>query len=263
MLKNFPRQAGAEQVARTVLVHGAAVVEGYVLRDTVAQIRSEIEAHLPEAFVGQDPFAGFRTRRVGGLIIKSPTLRRLLTDPLILGACDRILLPHCSCYQLSQTQAIEVGQGECAQMLHQDDAIYPVPRPHAEFEVVFGLALTDFTDENGATRIAMGSHRWGPERVPHHTDTVPAAMTAGSVVLFLGSTWHGGGSNQTDKPRLGVFVKYCLGHLRQEENQFLIAPPHVANSLEPKLRALIGYRVCVPFLGGVLDGGIMDLFVNV
>lgn len=262
MLEYFHRHAGADEVGRAVQAHGAAVVEGHVARDTVDRIRAELEPHLPGASLGRDPFAGFRTRRLGGLILKSPAYARLLTDPLVLGICDRILLPSCSTYQLSYTQAIEIGPGEPAQMLHQDDAIYLMPRPHPELELLFGLALTDFTEENGATRMAVGSHRWAPDRTPRPEDTVPVAMSAGSIVFFLGSAWHGGGANRSAAPRLGVFGKFCLGHLRQEENQFLIAPPDVARTLEPRLRALIGYRVCVPFLGGVLEPELMDLFVN-
>jgi len=87
-------------------------------------------------------------------------------------------------------------------------------------------------------------------------------MSVGSVLFFLGSTWHGGGNNRSMNPRVGVFAKYSLGQLRQEENQFLIAPPDVARTLSPELRALIGYKVGVPFLGYVLEPELRDLFVD-
>src|SRR5262249_13382213 len=191
--------------------------------------------YMPRALIGKSAFAGFKTRRLGGLTIKSPTFANLLTHPLMLGVCDRLLQPHCSLYQLSYTQAIEIGPGEPAQTLHRDDLIYSIPQPHTEFEVLFALALTAFTEENGATRIALGSHRGGADRVAYPAETVPAAMSVGSVLFFLGSTWHGGGHNRSTSSRLGVFAKYSLGHLRQEENQFLIAPPEVARTLAPEL----------------------------
>src|SRR5215831_8078527 len=87
-------------------------------------------------------------------------------------------------------------------------------------------------------------------------------MSVGSVLFFLGSTWHGGGHNRSTSSRLGVFAKYSLGHLRQEENQFLIAPPDVARTLAPELRALIGYKVGTPYLGYVLEPELRDLFVD-
>jgi len=136
----------------------------------------------------------------------------------------------------------EIGAGEPAQALHRDDIIYSIPQPHPEFEVLFILALTEFTAENGATRIAPGSHRWGPERIAHPEESVPAVMPAGSVVFFLGSTWHSGGHNRSTSPRFGGFAKYSLGQLRQEENQFLSVPPEVARTLDDDLLKLIGYQ---------------------
>jgi ectoine hydroxylase-related dioxygenase (phytanoyl-CoA dioxygenase family) len=262
MLSYFGPQVGADELATALSAQGAAVVENVISHDTVAQIRSELEPWLPSAFIGQDAFAGFKTRRLGGLTIKSPTFAGLLTQPLMLGVCDRLLQPHCSLYQLAFTQAIEIGPGEPAQTLHRDDICYSIPQPHPEFEVLFALALTDFTEESGATRIALGSHQWGPDRVAHPEETIPAVMSSGSVLFFLGSTWHGGGHNRSTNPRVGVFAKYSLGQLRQEENQFLIAPPDVARTLSPELRALIGYKVGVPFLGYVLEPELRDVFVD-
>jgi ectoine hydroxylase-related dioxygenase (phytanoyl-CoA dioxygenase family) len=262
MLSYFGPQTGAEEVATALNAEGAAIVEHVISRDTVAHIRSELKPWLSSAFIGQDAFFGFKTRRLGGLTIKSPTFASLLTHPLMLGVCDRLLQPHCSLYQLAYTQAIEIGPGEPAQTPHRDDIIYSIPPPHPEFEVLFALALTEFTEESGATRIAVGSHRWGPDRVAHPQETVPAVMSAGSVLFFLGSTWHSGGHNRSTAPRLGVFTKYSLGHLRQEENQFLIAPPEVARTLAPELRALIGYKVGSPYLGYVLEPELRDLFVD-
>jgi ectoine hydroxylase-related dioxygenase (phytanoyl-CoA dioxygenase family) len=262
MLSYFGPQVGADEVATALNAQGAAIVKNVISRDTAEQIRRELEPWLPSAYLGQDAFAGFKTRRLGGLTVKSPTFANLLTQPIMLGVCDRILQPHCSLYQLAMTQAIEIGPGEPAQTLHRDDFVYSVPPPHPEFEVLFALALTEFTEENGATRIAPGSHRWEPDRVAQPEETVSAVMPAGSVLFFLGSTWHGGGHNRSASPRLGVFAKYSLGHLRQEENQFLIAPPDVARTLSPELRALIGYKVGSPYLGYVLEPELRDLFVD-
>lgn len=262
MLHYFGPQTGAEEVAAALNAEGAAIVEHFIAPAMVAQIRSELEPWLPRAYLGQEAFLGYKTRRLGGLTIKSPTFATLLTCPLMLGVCDRILQPHCSLYQLAFTQTIEIGAGEPAQTLHRDDIIYSIPQPHPEFEVLFALALTEFTEENGATRIALGSHRWGPEQVAHPEESVPAVMPVGSVLFFLGSTWHGGGHNRSTTSRFGVFAKYSLGQLRQEENQFLIAPPDVARTLAPELRALIGYKVGSPYLGYVLEPELRDLFVD-
>jgi hypothetical protein len=66
-------------------------------------------------------------------------------------------------------------------------------------------------------------------------------MSKGSALFYMGSTWHGGGSNQSNAPRMGLINTYSLGWLRQESNQYLTTPPDVAVQFAPRLRALLGY----------------------
>ena len=66
-------------------------------------------------------------------------------------------------YQLSAPVGMQIGPGEAAQVLHHDDAVYPLPWPHAPVVLNTMWALCDFTAANGATRLIPGSHRWEPE----------------------------------------------------------------------------------------------------
>jgi hypothetical protein len=66
-------------------------------------------------------------------------------------------------------------------------------------------------------------------------------MTAGSVFIYTGSVMHGGGNNNSNENRLGVFLHYAPSWLRQEENQYLSCPPEIAKTLDPELRSLMGY----------------------
>jgi ectoine hydroxylase-related dioxygenase (phytanoyl-CoA dioxygenase family) len=103
-------------------------------------------------------------------------------------------------------------------------------------------AMSDFTDSNGATRVIPGSHKWEDKLRPGYEDTVPAEMAKGSVFVYIGSVYHGGGANRSDGRRLGINVGYTLSWLRQEENQYLACPPEVARTLDEDLAKLIGYR---------------------
>jgi ectoine hydroxylase-related dioxygenase (phytanoyl-CoA dioxygenase family) len=115
-------------------------------------------------------------------------------------------------------------------------------------------ALTDFTEANGATRVVPDSHR-SPDEVRYEpADTVPAEMPQGSVVLYLGSTVHGGGANQTDLTRIGVNVDYLLGWLRQEENQYLSYSLDQVRAMPERVQRLLGYEPGAYALG-YLDGG--------
>ena len=71
---------------------------------------------------------------------------------------------------------------------------------------------------------------------------VIAEMSAGSAVLYLGSTMHGGGANQTqNERRRGMFLGFCLGWLRTEENFFLSTPIDAVREMPPEVQELLGY----------------------
>lgn len=122
------------------------------------------------------------------------------------------------------------------------------------------MALVDFTRENGATRLIPGSHQWELERTPEESEGVYAEMPAGSAVIYLGSTIHGGGANSTQDPwRRGMHLSYVLGWLRTEENHYLATPPEIARSLPRQAQQLLGYAAhdALAMGGGYL--GALDL----
>lgn len=200
-------------------------------------------------------FYGAATVRADGLPGKSAAFVELMQHPLLLGAADRFLLPHCDDYLLNTGQLIEIGPGESAQRLHRDDGVWrhlPEPRPEAEVEALF--ALGDFTAANGATRVAPGSHRWPRDREPAEREIVQAEMAAGSALVYLASTIHGGGANRTAaERRRGLFVGYVLGWLRTEENLFLSVPLDKVRKMPRRVQELLGYKAVRAL--GVVDMG--------
>jgi ectoine hydroxylase-related dioxygenase (phytanoyl-CoA dioxygenase family) len=235
--------------AATIDRDGYCVVEGVLDRATVEHIRGELAALFATTPYGRDDFEGHRTRRVYSLFAKTRALDEIATHPLVLDVLDRVLGPA----QLSAPTAIEIGPGEVAQVLHPDDAIYPLARPHAELVVNVMWPFDDFTEANGATRIVAGSHRWIDERPGPDAETISIRMPAGSVLIYRGSLWHGGGANTTSRERIGVVMHYAAAWLRPVENHVLAVPRAVAATVSPKLQELLGYNVYPPFIGYV-DG---------
>jgi ectoine hydroxylase-related dioxygenase (phytanoyl-CoA dioxygenase family) len=127
-----------------------------------------------------------------------------------------------------------------------------VARPHPQLVTNVMWAFDDFTVENGATRLYPGSHR-SIERPPPSAPVVHAVMPAGSVMLYVGSIWHGGGANRSDRSRLGVAIEYCASWLRAQETHLLAVSPALARTLPKRLRELLGYDIYPPFVGYV-DG---------
>jgi ectoine hydroxylase-related dioxygenase (phytanoyl-CoA dioxygenase family) len=183
---------------------------------------------------------------------KGEPFLRLAEHPRIAAICDRLLLPN---WLLSTMQSIRLHPGETAQAWHTDDAFYPVPRPRRVPLALSTIwALEDFTHDNGATEIAIGSHRWGPDDHPEAMRacaTAKAVMPAGSVVVFDGATWHRGGANRSAATRLAMSPQYCQPWLRPQESQLLVMPPERAAACTPRMRAMLGYSIHPPFMGQV------------
>ena len=222
---------------------GCAIVERVVDDDVLDAIERELRPFLDATATGPDDFSGHRTRRTGSLIARSPSFRPLANHPLVIGCLDEVLGDHATSYQLHLTQVIDIGPDEPAQMIHRDQWAFDFFSFPAGFEVECHTmwALSDFTEENGATRVIPGSNGWADKLRPGVDDTVAAVMPRGSVMLYVGSLYHGGGANHAATNRLGINVGYTLSWLRQEENQYLACPPDIARTLDRDLAKLIGY----------------------
>jgi len=229
---------------------GYAVVESLLSPDEAAGVRAGLREVLDRTPTGRNDFEGFSTRRIYALFAKTRAFDALAVHPLLLAVLDAVLGPS---YQLSAPTGIEIHPGEKPQFLHTDDAIYPLPRPHPEVVLNSMWALDDFTEANGATRVVPGSHRWTDRQPVDPDETVTITMPAGSVLFIVGTLWHGGGANRTDRARLGVLLEYAAGWLRQQENHVIAVPPAVVRTLDPRLQELLGYGIHPPFVGYV-DG---------
>lgn len=240
-------------VVAALCEHGGVVVEGLLSRETLDLFNAEIDPLLAQVrpdrtFLNPalDWFFGARTRHITAVASKSRTfVTDVLTHPTLLGVSDAILGPTCARYQLNLAHILDRGPGAEQQYIHRDELVWiHVPRPHPELQVASVIALVDFTAENGATRVVPGSHRWDWERMPKPDEFATAAMPAGSAVIYLGSTLHGGGANTTaDQWRRGMHLSYVLGWLRTEENHYLATPPEIARTLPRQAQELLGYAV--------------------
>jgi ectoine hydroxylase-related dioxygenase (phytanoyl-CoA dioxygenase family) len=112
-------------------------------------------------------------------------------------------------------------------------------------------ALTDFTEANGATRLAPKSHLGPSPAYGAKVETIAAEMPKGSVLIWDGALWHGGGANRTGARRTGVAMNYCAGLIRQQENQQLGVPAEVARGYPPRLQELMGYGVYRGLIGHI------------
>ncbi|MCP5433199.1 MAG: phytanoyl-CoA dioxygenase family protein [Alphaproteobacteria bacterium] len=240
--------APPEDIRAQLVQSGCVIVEGLTPAAQMDAIEKEIAPLLEKTPPGQGIFVGLNTKRVNGLVAKSPSTHVLALQASILRTMS-LTLTQCERFQLHITQAIAVLPGEIAQVLHRDRGMYPYCPAAIEPMVNVMWALTKFTRENGGTHVVPGSHLWSATNAQRDIEPVAAEMQPGSALLYLGSTVHGAGANNSNEPRIGVVMGYNLGWLRQYENQYLAVPLDVARNLPPELASLIGYAAHRPNLG--------------
>ena len=238
----------------TIEDQGYCIVEDAVDEDLMRKIRNAVTRLEDENDVQPrgNRAEGFATKRMYNLLAKDEVFWELPVHPNILPFAEQLLDEECL---LSGTTCMHIGPGEVHQGLHSDDGLVSVRRPRIPFMVTTIWAFTDFTEENGATRIVPGSHKFDHEpRKGEKVDHVPAEMKAGSVLIVNGGTWHCGGANNTqDEWRLGVSVQYCQGYLRQQQNQYYSLRPEVVKAMPERLAALCGFTLYKGIMGHV-DG---------
>ncbi len=229
--------------------------QGYcIIKDLVPPTRAlalhdDLRERLAKTPFSVGAFHGERSKRCGSLLKRSGHAASFVLQPLVFEIANQILGPYCDCIQLNLTQAIELHPGAEAQPPHRDHDLWRAAKGGMEFQLNVVWPLTEFTSDNGATVIWPGSHKRLSEILIDPLESMAAEMTPGSALLFLGSTLHCGGSNQTSACRVGVIISYCLGWLKPYENQWLAYPPEVARHFVPQLAALVGYQQHRPNLG--------------
>ena len=266
-------QAGesTDAIAEAVRTDGAVIVEGVLDPDLLARFNADIDPLLATAAADHDgqfindgvaDFFGGNTRHITGVPAKSRVFAtEVMVQPTLLGVAENILRPNCSGVQLNLGHVIDRGPGAQRQSLHRDELIWAhLPNPHPDVMLAALVALVDFTEENGATVVVPGSHRWDRARAPEEHEIVAAEMPAGSAVLYLGSVIHAAGSNlTTDQWRRGMHLSYAVGWLRTEENHCLSVPISIARTLPRQAQVLLGYGAhdAIEIGGGYV--GMVDL----
>lgn len=275
-LTHLPGAAALEDVIAVIDRDGGVIIDDYLPPAIIDELKADLLPRIAARHVGRDDFSGFRTRRMSGLFDKTRRVVDVMMHPLFLGAAEHFVNAP-SVYgsgeheravrpglRIGASQLIQIGPGEGAQPLHRDHwaMLWRYPdygRRQVRLQVM--LAISDFTEENGATQVVPGSHLWTEDRVPDPSEAVSAVMPSGSALLFLGSTHHGGGTNRTaGEYRTGLTAGYDSAAVRQEENMYLALSPEVVKSYPEQIQRLLGWSSTPEtYMGWVeIDGEMAD-----
>jgi ectoine hydroxylase-related dioxygenase (phytanoyl-CoA dioxygenase family) len=241
--------ASVDNAMEIIAEDGAVVLSGLLNDADYRTLRAELDPEFAQANFCKGLFYGESTKRIHSLTRKSQAIRTMIMLPKVVEIMQRLLGPNCDRIQLNLTQGIQIWPGEKAQVVHRDDSMFPVKHKPFEFMVNAMWAYSPFTRDNGATIVVPGSHKWDPDRMPTEQEITQAEMEPGEVLIYLGSLIHAGGQNRSELPRTGIALSYCLGWLRQSENQYFSAPPEIARYFGSELQQMLGYSVQRPNLG--------------
>jgi ectoine hydroxylase-related dioxygenase (phytanoyl-CoA dioxygenase family) len=233
---------------------GGVIVHNMLSPQVVANLLSELAPQSETSQVGPksdnknvNHFWGQQTKRFTRLAQRSQTFAdEVLVHPILTGLADELLKPYCASYWMNTGQMMIVMPGGAPQYMHRDSDDWPAlcspSTPPCQSSCMF--ALSDFTAENGATRVAPGSHLWSDySRQAADDEITQAVMPAGSGMIYLGKTLHSAGANKTEsEARFGMHLSYVLGWLTPEEAGCLGVTEDRAKTFTKQQQQLLGYR---------------------
>ena len=255
-------RAGTEPLAvvpdalDAIATAGAVIVEDMLPPAGLSAIKTELADDYAATTPGSksesqvwETFHGAKTIRFTGLSARSRAfVDHALLNPILLAVSDALLLSNGADYWLNTGQVMAVGPGEPAQYLHRDENNWPeAVADGKELTVSCMFALSDFTEENGATVVQPGSQvlpagvRRGDAPADQEFATAYATMPAGSGMIYTGKVVHGAGHNTSDAWRYGMHVSFVVGWLRPEEASPLMVDRERAATLPPRARELLGW----------------------
>ena len=258
-----------ERIHADVQSTGAAIVRELFSANEVDELNAQVDGYvlahpgagLPDTgSEAYDRFLGGQTIRLQGLLDKLPAVADWLGNERLLAWAERSMAPLASSVLLSAGELIQIGSGEPRQFLHRDSDSWPATVTASDPYVVNAIvALSKFTEHNGATWLVPGSWQWPRERRAVPGEFLQALMRPGDAVLFRGDVLHAGGANETEAPRRALSISYCAGWLRPVENSLLNVSRERVRELPDHLQGLLGYRA---YDGSAQAGGMLGLYEN-
>ncbi|MDA0790549.1 MAG: phytanoyl-CoA dioxygenase family protein [Proteobacteria bacterium] len=218
---------------------GYTVIPDFISPEEVATIRKAFDTEVPMTEMRAIGVDTGKTMRAHNLLAKTRAVDYLFMDARVRALVEGVIGPRS---QVNVTTLFNVLPGEKKMFLHPDDGLWPIPRPHPPFLCNALIALDDSDEENGATHVVPYSHKW-TRPLDQSVESVQLPCKSGTMVMWDGGLWHGGGANRSkDRERLGFFMSHVVWYLRPQEIQLVSVPREVVRKMPKLLQRLLGYH---------------------
>ena len=219
---------------------GFVVIQGPIPLARLAQLAEAYDSAVASAD-SADVGNGSSTTRVHDFVNRGPEFDGLYVyQPVLEAACRIIGRP----FRLSSLLARTLRPHTKPQALHVDF------KGDADSWTMLGFIfmVDEFRCDNGATRFVHGSHKWSTVPSDRMSDPtvdyegqVQACGSAGSMIVYNGSVWHGHTANLTDRPRRSIQGAY----IRREAPSGINLPARMRSDTLARISPLAKYVLAV------------------
>ncbi len=250
MLKN-----NYKTVIKKLKKHGYCCVENVIsLNECNKKIKAleKLSLNLKKNKNHKDELSKFGQVIIRDLVLRDPNnFLNLIDNKLIINVLknffkDTFILDNCMA-----SNSVKLKDNHYKALVHIDSHLATSQLKNTS-DIVVMFCFNNFTKENGATKIWPGSHLSG-KRIQNEKMFLKkknnkfkyATAKSGSLVFFLGQTWHQIGKNINGKNRWGVLCHYKRWWIKPSTD-FTKCGPKIFNKLNNNQKQIFGFNSISP-----------------
>ena len=228
---------------------GVVVVEGCLSNTEAETISSSLENALESA---RSSIGRTKLERSGELgIVRSPyqysdVFFSVLINSTILNVVESVL---------GTTAILHLQNGIVLEPHHSGNSSSFQETLHRDFPRYLDgyvaslnsfICLSNFTNQNGATKFVVGSHQNPQDFAPDKDLTFQVEATKGDVIFFDSTIWHAGGVNETSSNRNALNMQWTKSFIKQQIDHVRLVGQQKMSHLPERIQQVLGQYTRIP-----------------
>ena len=240
-------------ISKKLFKNGYCIVDNFLSKSNCEKLKKKIN------YLNKNKVLDINNKdaKNGQVILRDLVLRdprsflNLIDKKLIMGVLDSVFKDKFILENIMGSNSVNVKKNY-SRIIHIDSHL-PTSDPKNTSDIVVLFCLDDFTKYNGATKVWPGSHL-SNKRIHHETHFLTkkniknfkyVEAKKGSIVFFLGQTWHMIGQNINSKSRWGILTHYKRWWIKPSTD-FTKCGSKIFKLLNNKQKELFGFTSIPP-----------------